>query len=141
MQYQLAAQGFNLQMDIDETVPPVRGDRDALEQAVLNLLTNAMKYSGQSRDIELRLFPQNGHASIAVADHGIGIAADDQPRIFDRFYRASVPENQSIAGTGLGLALVDHIVRGHGGRIDVESRPGAGSTFSIHLPITAGAQS
>jgi two-component system phosphate regulon sensor histidine kinase PhoR len=141
MRYPLAAQGFTLRLDIDASVPQVRGDRDALEQAVLNLLTNAMKYSGQSRDIELRLFPQDGEARIAVADHGIGIAAGDQARIFERFYRASVPENQSVAGTGLGLALVDHIVRGHGGRIDVESHPGAGSTFSIRLPIPVGAPS
>jgi signal transduction histidine kinase len=141
MHYPLAAQGFNLRVDIDEAVPQIRGDRDALEQAVLNLLTNAMKYSGQSRDIELRLFPQNGHALIAVADHGIGIAANDVSRIFDRFYRARVAENQSIAGTGLGLSLVEHIVKGHGGRVDVESQPGAGSTFSIRLPLAGGAQS
>jgi two-component system phosphate regulon sensor histidine kinase PhoR len=108
---------------------------------VLNLLTNAMKYSGQSRDIELRLLPQNGHALIAVADHGIGIAANDVSRIFDRFYRARVAENQSIAGTGLGLSLVEHIVKGHGGRVDVESQPGTGSTFSIRLPLAGGAQS
>jgi signal transduction histidine kinase len=140
MQYPLSAQGFNLRVDIDDAVPQVRGDCDALEQAVLNLLTNAMKYSGQSRDIELRLFPQNGQALIAVTDHGTGISADDLPRIFDRFYRAPVPENRSIAGTGIGLALVEHIVKGHGGRVDVESQPGAGSTFSIRLPIATGAQ-
>ena len=141
MQYPLAAQGFNLRVDIDKAVPQVRGDRDALEQAVLNLLTNAMKYSGHSRDIEVRLFPQNGDALIAVADHGIGIAATDVSRIFDRFYRAPVPENQSVAGTGLGLSLVEHIVKGHGGRVDVESQPGIGSTFSIRLPLAGGAES
>jgi len=138
MHYPLAEQGFSLTMDVDEKIPPVQADRDALTQAVLNLLTNAMKYSGQSRGIELRLFPQNGDALIAVSDHGIGIAPMEQRRIFERFYRASVPENQSVAGTGLGLALVDHIAKGHGGSVQVESSPGAGSTFSIRLPMAAG---
>jgi two-component system phosphate regulon sensor histidine kinase PhoR len=141
MQYPLAEQGFDLKMDVAEEIPPVQADRDALKQAVLNLLTNAMKYSGQSRGIELRLFPQNGDALISVSDHGIGIPPEEQSRIFERFYRASVPENHSVAGTGLGLALVDHIVKGHGGSVQVESSPGVGSTFSIRLPIAAGEHS
>jgi two-component system phosphate regulon sensor histidine kinase PhoR len=128
-------------MEVDENIPPVQADHDALKQAVLNLLTNAMKYSGQSRGIELRLFPQNGDALIAVSDHGIGIPLEEQSRIFERFYRVSIPENQSVAGTGLGLALVDHIVKGHGGSVQVESSPGTGSTFSIRLPIATGAHS
>jgi signal transduction histidine kinase len=141
MQYPLAEQGFDLNMEVDENIPPVQADHDALKQAVLNLLTNAMKYSGHSRGIELRLFPQNGDALIAVSDHGIGIPLEEQSRIFERFYRVSIPENQSVAGTGLGLALVDHIVKGHGGSVQVESSPGTGSTFSIRLPIATGAHS
>jgi signal transduction histidine kinase len=135
MQYPLAEQGFDLHMDIDERVPPVEADRDALKQAILNLLTNAMKYSAHSRGIQLRLFPENGNALIQVTDRGIGISAREQSRIFEKFYRAPIRENQSISGTGLGLALVAHIVQGHGGTIQVESSPGAGSTFSIRLPL------
>jgi signal transduction histidine kinase len=137
MQYPLAEQGFDLKMEIDEDTPPVQADRDALKQAVLNLLTNAMKYSGESRDIALRLFRQNGNALIQVADRGIGIPAQEHSRIFEKFYRAAVQENLSISGTGLGLALVAHIVQGHGGTIQVESSPGVGSTFSICLPVHA----
>jgi signal transduction histidine kinase len=138
MQHPLAEQGFELLMEIDDRIPPVQADRDALKQAVLNLLTNAMKYSGQSREIRLRLAAENGDALIQVSDRGIGIAKSEQSRIFEKFYRAHVRENQSISGTGLGLALVAHIVRGHGGRVQVESSLGAGSTFTIVLPIPVG---
>jgi signal transduction histidine kinase len=138
MQYPLTEQGFDLHVDVVEGIPPVKADRDALKQAILNLLTNAMKYSGQSRGIELRLLPQNGHALIQVADHGIGIPEHEQPRIFEKFYRARVPENHAISGTGLGLALVAHIVQGHGGTIHIDSSPGRGSTFSIRIPVGTG---
>jgi two-component system, OmpR family, phosphate regulon sensor histidine kinase PhoR len=138
MQYPLTEQGFALRIDVAEGIPPVEADRDALKQAILNLLTNAMKYSGQSRGIELRLLPQNGDALIQVADHGIGIPEHEQPRIFEKFYRARVPENHAISGTGLGLALVAHIVQGHGGTIHIDSAPGRGSTFSIRIPVRTG---
>jgi signal transduction histidine kinase len=108
-----------------------------LEQAILNLLANAMKYSGKSRDIDLRVSRQNGNAVIQVADYGIGIPAKEHQRIFEKFYRAPGPENRAIPGTGLGLALVDHIAKAHGGNVDVASSPGQGSTFSIRLPISA----
>ena len=135
MQYPLTRLGFELRLDVPDSMPPVRIDRDAIEQAVLNLLGNAMKYSRERRDIDLRLHQASGNAVIEVTDHGLGIAASEQQRIFERFYRAPVPENRLIPGTGLGLALVDHIVKGHGGRVEVRSAPGEGSTFAIHLPL------
>ena len=110
-------------------------DSDALQQAILNLLANAVKYSGESREIVLRLASQNAHAVIQVTDRGVGIPAKEQARIFEKFYRVPTPENQSIPGTGLGLTLVEHIARSHGGHVEVESTPGKGSTFSIHLPL------
>jgi signal transduction histidine kinase len=110
-------------------------DADGIRQAVFNLLSNAIKYSPDRREVDLSLSRVNGDAVIAVTDHGIGIPASELPRIFRRFYRANVPENQRIPGTGLGLALVDHIVKAHGGHVDVRSAPGEGSTFAIHLPI------
>jgi signal transduction histidine kinase len=135
MAYPMTQHGFTLHLDIDERLPAVEGDRDAIEQAILNLLTNAMKYSGAGRGVELRLTRDRANAVIAVQDHGIGIARHEQGRIFEKFYRVPTPENQRIPGTGLGLTLVDHIVRAHHGSIDVESAPGQGSTFSIRLPI------
>jgi signal transduction histidine kinase len=135
MHYPLARQGFELLVDVDEGIPPVLGDADALEQAILNLLANALKYSGDARKVELRLSRDETHAVISVRDWGIGIAPVEHRRIFDKFYRVSRPENRLIPGTGLGLTLVDHIVRSHRGRVEVDSEPGAGSTFRIHLPF------
>jgi signal transduction histidine kinase len=136
MRFPLAEQGFDLRVDLCEDLPPVKVDRDAIEQAVLNLLHNAMKYSGKSREIDLRLFRQNGSALIQVSDHGIGIPAGEQRRIFEKFYRVPSKENRSISGTGLGLSLVAHIAEAHGGAVDVESSPGQGSTFSIKIPLS-----
>jgi signal transduction histidine kinase len=135
MQYPLARQGFELVVDVGEGIPPVQGDPDALEQAILNLLANALKYSGEARKIELRLARDGRNAVVSVRDWGIGIEPVDQRRIFDKFYRVARPENRLIPGTGLGLTLVDHIVRSHHGFVGVDSTPGAGSTFRIHLPL------
>lgn len=137
MRYPLEQQQFGLDVQVEDGMPPARVDRDAIEQAILNLLANAMKYSGGSRDIELRLGRANGFAVIGVADHGIGIEPDQQARIFEQFYRVPTKQNEGIPGTGLGLTLVRHIAEGHGGHVTVQSVPGQGSTFNIHLPLEA----
>jgi hypothetical protein len=135
MEYPLSQQGFTIDVKIENNIPDVRVDRDAMEQALLNLLHNAMKYSGDSREIGMRLKKRDGYALIQVIDHGIGISLQEQKKIFEKFYRAASPENERIAGTGLGLALVSHIVESHGGRLELESEPGKGSTFSILIPL------
>lgn len=138
MQYPLEQKRFELRLDIEEGVPPVRVDRDAIEQAILNLLANAMKYSGESRDIDLSLRSEGGEAVIEVSDQGVGIDPVEVSRIFDRFYRVSGPENDHVPGTGLGLTLVQHIAEAHGGRVTVRSEPGKGSTFSLVIPYGGG---
>jgi len=135
LQHPLEQVGFILDMAVDRDLPAVAADSDALQQAVLNLLSNAMKYSGESRRITLRLNQENGDAQIQVVDQGIGIAADEQARVIERFYRAPIAENQHVPGTGLGLTLVDYIAKAHGGRLEVQSSPGRGSTFTIRLPL------
>ena len=137
MAYPFEQHGFVLRVEVDDSLPPVNVDTDALEQAILNLLSNAMKYSGSGTTIDLRLAREGGDAIISVRDNGIGIASADQARIFDKFYRVSTAENQRIPGTGLGLTIVDHIVRAHDGAVRVESAPGRGSVFSIRLPLPA----
>lgn len=135
LQYPLAQRGFRLEIHIEEDLPAVRADQDALEQAILNLLTNAMKYSGDCRQIELSIHKDNGCAVIQVTDHGVGIALEEHARIFEKFYRAPSRENELIPGTGLGLALVAQIAKAHGGAVHVSSVPGEGSTFAIRLPL------
>jgi signal transduction histidine kinase len=135
MRYQLEQQHFTLNVEVQDGVPPANVDRDAIEQAILNLLANAMKYSGTSRVIDLRLKQADGQAVIEVVDRGVGIDAGDQPKIFEQFYRVPTKRNDGIPGTGLGLTLVRHIAKGHGGRVTVTSAPGEGSTFGIHLPL------
>jgi signal transduction histidine kinase/tetratricopeptide (TPR) repeat protein len=135
MKYPLSQQGFELNVRAEEGLPDVRVDKDALEQAILNLLNNAMKYSGESREIDLRLQRKDDQALIQVTDRGVGIDPREQKRIFEKFYRVPMAENERIVGTGLGLTLVSHIVKAHGGNIEVESAPGKGSTFSIYLPL------
>jgi signal transduction histidine kinase len=135
IEYPLAQKGFTLKVEAENVIELVRGDADALRQAILNLLINAMKYSGASREIGLCLSAADHHAQIRVSDHGVGIPLADQQRIFERFYRVASPENKLVSGAGLGLALVRHIAEAHGGTVDVESAPGQGSAFTIRLPL------
>lgn len=113
---------------------PVEADEEALSRAVWNLLDNAVKYSPDGGPIEVGLASREGVASIAVRDHGLGIPAHERQAIFGRFERGEAAKRRGIKGTGIGLAMVDHIVRAHRGRIEIESSPGAGSTFTIMLP-------
>jgi signal transduction histidine kinase len=135
VEHPLQQSGFQLDLAVDRDLPPVAADPDAIEQAILNLLGNAMKYSGDSRRIAVQLSRENGDAVIRVVDHGVGIPGKEQARIFERFYRVPSPENRQMPGTGLGLTLVQHIVKAHGGSVGVDSKPGEGSTFSIRLPL------
>jgi signal transduction histidine kinase len=116
-------------------LPMVRIDASAVGQALCNLLDNAVKYSGDEREIRVSLGRANGSAVISVTDHGIGISEQEQQRIFDRFHRVSTGLVHDVKGSGLGLSIVQHVVLAHGGRVTVDSRPGNGSTFSIYLPI------
>jgi len=134
-QYPLKQQDFHLNVHLEEELPDISVDRDAIGQAILNLLSNAMKYSGESRQIDLRVQKRAGHAVIEVTDQGIGIDPAQQKRIFEKFYRVPSEENERIPGTGLGLALVFHIVKAHDGYVELRSLLGKGSTFSIYLPL------
>jgi two-component system phosphate regulon sensor histidine kinase PhoR len=110
-----------------------------LEQAVTNLLDNAIKYSPPDRQVVVSAGWKDNEVTIAVRDEGVGIEADHVPRLFERFYRVDKARSRKLGGTGLGLAIVKHIVSAHRGRVEVESTPGVGSTFTIHLPRSEGA--
>lgn len=103
------------------------------EQAVVNLLDNAIKYSEPGAEVSLEAANSHGEVTVTVRDQGCGIAADHLPRLFERFYRVDKARSRKLGGTGLGLSIVKHIVNAHQGRVTVESQPGVGSTFRIHL--------
>ena len=117
-------------------LPAVVLDRDAITQALINLLDNAMKYSEGSgrREIVVAVGRDEGDVTVSVRDYGVGIAREEQPKIFDKFYRVSTGLVHDVKGSGLGLSLVKHIVEAHRGRVRVESEVGRGSTFTIYLP-------
>jgi signal transduction histidine kinase len=135
MEYPLSQLGFTLTVSTDDTEPTLLADADALEGAILNLLGNAMKYSGPERRIEMHMGSAAKEAFVDVVDHGIGIPNEEQAQIFKKFHRVQSSETEGIAGTGLGLALALHVVQAHNGRIDVVSAPGRGSTFSVRIPL------
>jgi PAS domain S-box-containing protein len=122
--------GCTVEVDADEALF-IRADPSRIEQVLMNLLTNAMKY-GAGKPVTVSLRPRGPEIVLAVRDHGMGIAKDDQGRIFQRFERAI--SARSISGLGLGLFICRYLVEAHGGRIEVESEPGQGALFSVILP-------
>jgi signal transduction histidine kinase len=112
----------------------VCGDQERLRQLLLNLTDNAIKYTPDGGVITLGLEKQNGWVKISVNDTGIGIAAEDQAHIFDRFYRADKARSRELGGSGLGLSIAQWIAYAHHGRITVQSEPQKGSTFTLWLP-------
>jgi signal transduction histidine kinase len=133
----LQQDGFALRVEGPETpLRPAMVDPDAIAQVVVNLLDNAVKYSGSAREIVLRFGQKGDQIAISVIDHGIGIPAAEREKIFERFHRVGTGLIHDVKGSGLGLSLVKHIVEAHGGRVMVSSEIGRGSTFAVYLPAT-----
>lgn len=124
-----------LERSIDPDLQPVDVDPEAMTEALVNLLQNAIRFTGRDKHIGFAVRRDGAEMVITVSDNGPGIARDEQTRIFERFYRVVDPANPNIAGTGLGLPMVHHIVSAHDGRVIVESDLGKGAAFHIHLPL------
>jgi two-component system phosphate regulon sensor histidine kinase PhoR len=116
-------------------IPEVFGDRNLLEQALINLVSNSIKYSPKGAYVEVSLTQENSHLRVDVKDNGLGIPKEALPRLFEKFYRVRCDDRKDIIGTGLGLSLVKQIVEVHGGHISVQSEHGAGSTFTFTVPL------
>lgn len=128
---------FELKEEIEPDLPPLRADLVAISDALLNLLNNALKYTGEHKELGIRAYRHKGMVALEVSDNGIGIASADKKRVFEKFYRADALLSRKTEGSGLGLTIVRHIVDAHSGRIQVESELGTGSRFTILLPTAA----
>jgi signal transduction histidine kinase len=133
--FEIEQNGFQFEQKIDNNLPQLRVDREAIARSLLNLVNNAVKYSATEKYLGVHLYRHNGGVNLEVVDHGIGIPAKEQLKIFEKFYRVGDPLVHNTKGSGLGLSLVQHIVEAHGGEVAVESAPGRGSKFIITLPI------
>ena len=133
--YQIEQQGFALEEHIDPGIPAVKVDREAIARALVNLVNNALKYSDNEKFLGVRLYREQSVLKLEVSDRGIGIDRHEQARIFEKFYRTCDPLVHNTKGSGLGLSLVRHITRAHGGDVEVESTPGRGSKFTLSLPL------
>ena len=133
--YEIEQNGFQFEEKIENGLPPLQVDREAIARSLLNLVNNAVKYSSSDKYLGVHLYRQNGSVNLEVVDHGIGIPPNEQPKIFEKFYRVGDPLVHNTKGSGLGLSLVRHIVQAHGGEVAVESTPGKGSKFIITLPV------
>jgi two-component system, OmpR family, phosphate regulon sensor histidine kinase PhoR len=132
--HRLEKEKLRLRTEIESNLPAVRMDEDAMTLVLLNLVDNAVKYAGDGGEVSVRLRRVPGAVALSIADRGSGIGLDEQRRIFERFYRAENARARNVRGSGIGLALVKHIVEAHGGRVEVESAPGQGATFTVHVP-------
>ncbi len=127
--------GMAIEVDLPRDLPAVDLDRDAMGQVLVNLLSNAAKYAADGRWVRVSVrAPGGGLVELAVADRGMGISAEELPRVFDDFFRSSDPRVRRTKGTGIGLAIVRYIVEAHGGTIAVASALGRGATFTVTLP-------
>lgn len=145
--FQLRNKGFEIRTEIADALPPVWIDRDAMSQAVLNLVDNGVKYSEDDKEIAIHVAHENGAVAgaanangngfvrITVQDHGVGIPDAEMTKVFDAFYRVEKGLEHDVKGSGLGLAVVKHVVEAHGGEIELHSALGVGSRFSIWLPV------
>ena len=132
-----ADRGVRIELDLDGAALPVAGDKDALTNALWNLLDNAVKYSPDRRTAWVSVQPERGRLLIRVRDEGIGIPKEEQRTVFDKFVRGARAKADGFKGTGIGLSMVRHIVLAHGGDVAVQSEPGTGSTFTLALPLLA----
>jgi signal transduction histidine kinase len=131
-----AADAKDVQLDVElGTLPAVEGDRARLAQLIDNLVSNAVKFTPAGGRVAIRAANGSGRVRVEVSDTGIGIPADELPRLFTRFFRASTARTTETPGTGLGLAISQSIAEAHGSRIEVESDTGSGTTFAFELPV------
>jgi two-component system, OmpR family, phosphate regulon sensor histidine kinase PhoR len=138
LQAKAESQRVTLKMDLFPDLPLIRADRRSMDEVFTNLVSNAINYSPDGGDVTIAGISHGDYVEILVRDQGIGIDAEELPKIFDKFYRVKSPKTRQIIGTGLGLSLVKGLIEAHRGSVTVESLVGQGSTFRVLLPTVAG---
>ena len=127
--------GHELLLEMEKELPIIHADKERMEQVVMNIVSNAIKYTPDGGRIEISAWTMGEKVSISVSDNGVGIPEEDQPRLFDRFYRVDKARSREAGGSGLGLSIVKEIVQAHNGVIDIRSKQGEGTTMTVTLPI------
>lgn len=135
--YHLEKKGFSIIEEISSDLPDIVFDKEAIASVLINLLSNAMKFSPEKKEVRVTVYRKDDSVVLQVADQGIGISPEARSRIFERFYRLQNRMTSESQGSGLGLTLVKHVVEAHGGKICVNSEPEKGSVFSVYIPISA----
>ncbi len=133
--YHVQSKGFDFNIKLAEDLPAIYADQEAITECIINLLDNAVKYSDKQKYIKISSGRDADRVYFEIADHGIGVDQKDLDRIFDKFYRVSTGSIHTTKGSGLGLSLVQHIIDAHAGEIEVQSRPGEGTSFRLLFPI------
>lgn len=133
-QFHLKNNGFTFNCNEEKNLPEIKADKEALTEAIINLLDNAVKYSSDKKHIQISTAKKDNFVLIEIKDSGIGISDEDQKKIFEKFFRVSTGDVHNVKGTGLGLTIIKHIVDAHNGKIELKSSPGKGSTFTLMFP-------
>jgi two-component system phosphate regulon sensor histidine kinase PhoR len=133
--YHLEQKGFTFNIVKDETIPIIKIDEEAVSEAIVNLIDNAVKYSDAEKQITIRTGKENNYTFVEVEDKGIGIPTKDQKKIFEKFFRVSSGNVHNIKGSGIGLSIVKYIMDAHKGEIKLSSKEGEGSKFTLMLPL------
>jgi len=132
-------QGLSLELELPSDLPLVQADERSIEEVFTNLVSNAINYTPDGGTVNVSAIPHEEYLEVRVSDTGVGISAEEIPKIFDKFYRVKHPETRQVIGTGLGLSIVKAIIEAHRGSVEVESEPGVGTTFRVLLPTISGA--
>ena len=135
MAMEAQAHGHHFVLELEPDIPKIRGDRQRVEQVLINMVSNAVKYTKDGGRISVSAGTKNGEVWCSVRDNGIGIPAEDTQKVFDRFYRVDKARSRESGGTGLGLSIAQEIVVRHGGHIELQSRLGHGTVITVYLPV------
>jgi len=136
MQYSLEQNGFDLKLNQTAQKLTIQADEDAIISCMVNLISNAVKYSLSEKEIEIKTYKDKNYAVLAISDKGVGVPPKEQDKIFNTFYRSDNEKIQNVAGVGLGLTITSHVVKAHKGKIGLKSEPNEGSTFTLSLPLS-----